>query len=66
MNTENPVRHKHKRYDLNFKRSAVELWLQGGNHRYAIALFAAAYNFCKVHSTPGCTPAIGLKLTNEA
>jgi IS1 family transposase len=35
------------------------------NHRYAIALFAAAYNFCKVHSTLGCTPAVGLKLTSE-
>jgi hypothetical protein len=36
------------------------------NHRYAIALFVAAYNFCKVHSTLGCTPAVGVKLTNEA
>jgi hypothetical protein len=26
---------------------------------------AAAYNFCKVHSTLGCTPAVGLKLTTE-
>jgi alginate O-acetyltransferase complex protein AlgI len=35
------------------------------NHRYAIALFVAAYNFCKCHSTLGCTPAVGMKLTNE-
>jgi hypothetical protein len=35
------------------------------NHRYAIALFAAAYNFCKVHNTLGCTPAVGIKLTSE-
>ena len=35
------------------------------NHRYAVALFAAAYNFCKVHSTLGCSPAVGLKLATE-
>ncbi len=35
------------------------------NHRYAIALFTAAYNFCKVHTTLGCTPAVGLKLATE-
>jgi hypothetical protein len=35
------------------------------NHRYAIALFAAAYYFCKVHTTLGCTPAVGLKLATE-
>jgi IS1 family transposase len=35
------------------------------NHRYAIALFCTAYNFCKVHTTLGCTPAVGLKLAAE-
>jgi len=30
MNNENITPRKHKRYDENFKRSAVELWLQGG------------------------------------
>ena len=35
------------------------------NHRYAIALFVCAYNFCKVHNTLGCTPAVGLKLASE-
>jgi hypothetical protein len=30
MNTENNAPRKHKRYDESFKRSAVELWLQGG------------------------------------
>jgi hypothetical protein len=24
-----------------------------------------AYNFCKVHGTLGCTPAVGLKLSTE-
>jgi len=35
------------------------------NHKHAIALFVAAYNFCKVHSTLGCTPAVGAKLTDH-
>ena len=30
MNTENQIPRKHKRYDEAFKRSVVELWLQGG------------------------------------
>ena len=55
------VRHFNKRFarlGLGYSRKLC-------NHRYAIALFAAAYNFCKVHSTLGCTPAVGLKLTSE-
>ena len=35
------------------------------NHRHAISLFVAAYNFCKVHNTLGTTPAHGLRLTSE-
>jgi transposase len=30
MNNENSIPRKYKRYDEAFKRSAVELWLQGG------------------------------------
>jgi transposase-like protein/IS1 family transposase len=55
------VRHFNKRFarlGLGYSRKLC-------NHRYAIALFAAAYNFCKVHSTLGCTPAVGIKLTSE-
>ena len=37
MNTENNAPRKHKRYDENFKRSAVELWLRGGKSVEAIA-----------------------------
>ena len=37
MNTENPVPRKYKRYDENFKRNAVELWLQGGKSVQQIA-----------------------------
>jgi hypothetical protein len=35
------------------------------NHRYALAIFVCAYNFCKVHATMGCTPAVALKLARE-
>ena len=55
------VRHFNKRFarlGLGYSRKLC-------NHRYAISLFAAAYNFCKVHSTLGCTPAVGLKLATE-
>jgi transposase len=37
MNTENLTPRKHKRYDENFKRSAVELLLQGGKSVQQIA-----------------------------
>jgi len=29
------------------------------NHRHAVAIFLAAHNFVKRHSTLGCTPAVG-------
>jgi IS1 family transposase len=35
------------------------------NHRHAIALFVAAYNFCKRHSTTGTSPAHGAGLTDH-
>ena len=37
MNTENQTPNKYKRYDEAFKRSAVELWLQGGKSVQQIA-----------------------------
>ncbi len=37
MNTENTNSRKYKRYDESFKRSAVELWLQGGKSVETIA-----------------------------
>jgi transposase-like protein/IS1 family transposase len=44
---------------LGFSRKLV-------NHRHSVALFVVAYNFCKVHSTLGCTPAVGARLTDHA
>jgi transposase-like protein/IS1 family transposase len=43
---------------LGFSRKLV-------NHRHSVALFVVAYNFCKVHSTLGCTPAVGARLTDH-
>ena len=37
MNHENLTPRKYKRYDLTFKRSAVELWLAGGKSADAVA-----------------------------
>jgi IS1 family transposase len=55
------VRHFNKR----FARLTLGYSKKLCNHRHAISLFVATYNFCKVHSTLGCTPAVGLKLANE-
>jgi hypothetical protein len=55
------VRHFNKR----FARLTLGYSKKLCNHRHAISLFVAAYNFCKVHSTLGCTPAVALKLATE-
>jgi IS1 family transposase len=55
------VRHFNKR----FARLSLGYSKTLENHRYAVALFVCAYNWCKVHSTLGCTPAVGLKLVTE-
>lgn len=55
------LRHFNKR----FARLGLGYSRKLSNHRYALALFVFAYNFCKVHNTLGCTPAVGLKLATE-
>lgn len=55
------VRHFNKR----FTRLSLGYSKTLSNHRHAISLFVCAYNFCKVHTTLGCTPAVGLKLATE-
>ncbi len=55
------VRHFTKRFvrlGLGYSRKLA-------NHRAAINLFVCAYNFCKVHSTLGCTPAVSAKITDH-
>jgi IS1 family transposase len=36
------------------------------NHKLAVALFVAHFNFCRVHSAHGQTPAMAAKLTDHA
>jgi IS1 family transposase len=55
------VRHFNKR----FVRLGLGWSRKLENHKAAISVFVAAYNFCKVHSTLGCTPAMGAKLTDH-
>jgi transposase-like protein len=55
------VRHFNKR----FVRLGLGWSRKLENHRASVALFVAAYNFCKVHSTMGCTPAVALKITEH-
>ena len=55
------VRHFNKR----FARLGLGWSRKLDNHKAAVALFVAAHNFCKVHSTLGCTPAVGAKLATE-
>ncbi|HEX4120967.1 MAG TPA: IS1 family transposase [Verrucomicrobiae bacterium] len=54
------VRHFNKR----FVRLGLGWSRKLANHRHAITLFVAAYNFCKVHATTGTTPAHGANLTD--
>jgi transposase-like protein/IS1 family transposase len=55
------VRHFNKR----FARLGLGYSRKLENHRHAISLFVAAYNFCKIHTTLGTTPAHGLKITDR-
>ncbi len=55
------VRHFNKR----FVRLGLSWSRKLENHRRAITIFVATYNFCKVHSTLGCTPAECAKLTDH-
>lgn len=55
------VRHFNKR----FVRLGLGWSRKLENHRHAIALFVACYNFVKVHSTTGTTPAHGAGLTDR-
>ena len=35
------------------------------NHEYALALYFLYYNFCRVHSTIGATPAVKAGIASE-
>lgn len=55
------VRHFNKR----FARLGLGYSRKLSNHRHAVSLFVCAYNFCKVHTTLGTTPAHGAKLVEK-
>jgi hypothetical protein len=55
------LRHFNKR----FARLGMGWSRKLDNHRLAMNLFICAYNFCKVHSTLGCTPAMAVKIASE-
>jgi IS1 family transposase len=52
-------------FNRRFTRLCLGYSRKLANHRYSVALFVAAYNFCKRHSTLGCSPAVGQKLTDH-
>jgi len=52
-------------FNRRFTRLCLGFSRKLSNHRYSVALFVVAYNFCKVHSTLGCTPAVGARLTDH-
>jgi IS1 family transposase/transposase-like protein len=52
-------------FNRRFTRLALGWSRKLANHRYAVALFVVAYNFCKRHETLGCTPALGARLTDH-
>jgi len=54
------VRHFNKR----FARLGLSWSRKLENHKAAISLFVAAFNFCKVHNTLGTTPAHGVGITS--
>ena len=56
------VRHFNKR----FARLGLGWSRKLDNHKNALNLFIAAYNFCKIHSTLGTTPAHGIGITSQA
>jgi len=55
------VRHFTKR----FGRLGLGWSRKLSNHRCGVALFVTTHNFCKIHSTLGCTPALGARLTDH-
>jgi IS1 family transposase/transposase-like protein len=52
-------------FNRRFTRLGIGWSRKLSNHRYSVALFAVAHNYCKVHSTLGSTPAVAANLTNH-
>jgi transposase-like protein/IS1 family transposase len=52
-------------FNRRFTRLSLGWSKKLANHRHSIAIFVAAYNFCKVHRTLGTTPAVASGLTDH-
>ena len=48
-----------------FTRDANSFSKKLQNHKYALALYFVWYNFCRVHSTLGTTPAVAAGLVDR-
>jgi IS1 family transposase len=52
-------------FNRRFTRLAMGYSKKLLNHKFSVALFVAHYNFCKLHSTLGTSPAHGQQLTDH-
>jgi hypothetical protein len=53
-------------FNRRFVRRTINFSKKVDNHRHAVALFAAVFNFCRVHaSLDGKTPAMAARLTDH-
>jgi hypothetical protein len=53
-------------FNRRFVRCTINFSKKLENHRHAVALFAAVFNFCRVHkSLDGKTPAMAARLTDH-
>ncbi|HEY1662327.1 MAG TPA: hypothetical protein VGI03_07905 [Verrucomicrobiae bacterium] len=52
-------------FNRRFVRRTINFSKKTENHRHAVALFVAHFNFCRVHSAIGMTPAMAAGLTDH-
>jgi IS1 transposase len=52
-------------FNRRFVRRTINFSKTVENHRHAVALFVAVFNFCRVHKTLGKTPAMAARLTDH-
>lgn len=53
-------------FNRRFVRRTINFSKKVDNHRHAVALFVAVFNFCRVHkSLDGKTPAMAARLTDH-
>lgn len=52
-------------FNRRFVRCTINFSKKRENHEHAVAVFAAFFNFCRVHKTLGVTPAMAAGLTDH-